>query len=180
MTSTAPSDTQQQPPAALLLHRCCRHAFGDQYRATDMVVEGPGKLEMTFTPADGGKPQQFTIYDFKGGWVGGWGVGWGGVGGGVRAWAGLIVLVGGGPGLMFGAGMGWGRGGLYRPHASPSASPTCTSPPPLTDPLCCHAPALPVPQVRAWPWGCTTPRSRSAALQSRASSTPWRASGEPV
>ena len=53
--------------------RCgCRHAFGDQYRATDMVVDGPGKLEMTFTPADGGKPQQFTIYDFKGGWVGGW------------------------------------------------------------------------------------------------------------
>ncbi|KAG7671778.1 hypothetical protein Ndes2526B_g07320 [Nannochloris sp. 'desiccata'] len=43
-----------------------RHAFGDQYRATDMVVDRPGKLEMTFTPSDGSKPQNFTIYDFKG------------------------------------------------------------------------------------------------------------------
>ncbi|MEC8145230.1 MAG: NADP-dependent isocitrate dehydrogenase, partial [Pseudomonadota bacterium] len=31
-----------------------RHAFGDQYRATDFVVQGAGKLTMTFTPADGG------------------------------------------------------------------------------------------------------------------------------
>lgn len=30
-----------------------RHAFGDQYRATDIVVEGPGKLELVFTPKDG-------------------------------------------------------------------------------------------------------------------------------
>ncbi|EFN59017.1 hypothetical protein CHLNCDRAFT_55969 [Chlorella variabilis] len=43
-----------------------RHAFGDQYRATDFVVDGPGKLEMIFTPEGGGAPQQFTIYDFKG------------------------------------------------------------------------------------------------------------------
>ncbi|PSC67826.1 isocitrate NADP-dependent [Micractinium conductrix] len=47
-----------------------RHAFGDQYKATDFVVDGPGKLEMTFTPADGGKPKQYTIYDFKGAGVG--------------------------------------------------------------------------------------------------------------
>src|SRR5690349_5276122 len=35
-----------------------RHAFGDQYRATDLVVPGPGKLTMTFTPKGGGKPMQ--------------------------------------------------------------------------------------------------------------------------
>ncbi|WPT12003.1 Isocitrate dehydrogenase [NADP] cytoplasmic [Picochlorum sp. SENEW3] len=43
-----------------------RHAFGDQYRATDFVAPGPGKLEMTFTPADGGAPEVMEIYDFKG------------------------------------------------------------------------------------------------------------------
>lgn len=43
-----------------------RHAFGDQYRATDFVVPGAGKLEMTFTPADGGEPQKFEIFSFKG------------------------------------------------------------------------------------------------------------------
>ena len=41
-----------------------RHAFGDQYRATDFKVPGPGKLTMTFQPADGGPAQQFDIYDF--------------------------------------------------------------------------------------------------------------------
>jgi len=45
-----------------------RHAFGDQYRATDMVVDRPGKLTMTFTPK-GGSPQSFDVYDFKGGGV---------------------------------------------------------------------------------------------------------------
>jgi isocitrate dehydrogenase len=43
-----------------------RHAFGDQYRATDTVIRGKGKLTMTFTPADGSKPQVFDVYDFKG------------------------------------------------------------------------------------------------------------------
>ena len=43
-----------------------RHAFGDQYRATDMVVDGPGKLQLTFTPANGGAAQTFDVYDFKG------------------------------------------------------------------------------------------------------------------
>lgn len=43
-----------------------RHAFGDQYRATDTVIKGKGRLTMTFTPADGGQPQVFEVYDFKG------------------------------------------------------------------------------------------------------------------
>lgn len=43
-----------------------RHAFGDQYRATDMVVKGKGKLTMTFTPEDGSEPQVFEVYQFKG------------------------------------------------------------------------------------------------------------------
>jgi isocitrate dehydrogenase len=47
-----------------------RHAFGDQYKATDFVVPGPGKLTMTFTPAGGGKPVNYEIFDFPGGGVG--------------------------------------------------------------------------------------------------------------
>jgi isocitrate dehydrogenase len=43
-----------------------RHAFGDQYRATDALAPGPGKMEMVFTPADGGEVQKFDVYDFKG------------------------------------------------------------------------------------------------------------------
>jgi isocitrate dehydrogenase len=43
-----------------------RHAFGDQYRATDTVIKGKGKLTMTFTPADGRPAQVFEVYDFKG------------------------------------------------------------------------------------------------------------------
>ncbi len=43
-----------------------RHAFGDQYRATDMVVKGKGKLTMTFTPEDGSEVQSFEVYNFKG------------------------------------------------------------------------------------------------------------------
>jgi len=46
-----------------------RHAFGDQYRATDFKVPGPGKLKVTFTPADGGAPIEHEIYDFPGGGV---------------------------------------------------------------------------------------------------------------
>ena len=42
-----------------------RHGFGDQYRATDFVVPGAGKLTVTFTPADGGKPITRDVYDFK-------------------------------------------------------------------------------------------------------------------
>ena len=47
-----------------------RHAFGDQYRATDAVFKGKGKLTLTFTPEDGGEPQQFEVYNFKGDGVG--------------------------------------------------------------------------------------------------------------
>ncbi|WP_028467411.1 NADP-dependent isocitrate dehydrogenase [Nisaea denitrificans] len=46
-----------------------RHAFGDQYRATDMVVKGPGKLTMTFQPADGGDAITHEVFDFPGGGV---------------------------------------------------------------------------------------------------------------
>jgi len=46
-----------------------RHAFGDQYRATDFVVPGPGSLAMTFTPADGSQPMELEVYDFPGGGV---------------------------------------------------------------------------------------------------------------
>lgn len=42
-----------------------RHAFGDQYRATDVKIKGPGKLTMTFTPKEG-TPQTWEIYDFQG------------------------------------------------------------------------------------------------------------------
>ena len=41
-----------------------RHAFGDQYRATDYKVPGPGTLTMTFTPDDGSAPQEFEVYKF--------------------------------------------------------------------------------------------------------------------
>ncbi|MBC7396868.1 MAG: isocitrate dehydrogenase (NADP(+)) [Bdellovibrionales bacterium] len=43
-----------------------RHAFGDQYRATDTVIKGKGKLTMTFTPEGGGEAQNFEVYNFKG------------------------------------------------------------------------------------------------------------------
>ena len=46
-----------------------RHAFGDQYKATDFVVPGAGTLTMTFTPKDGGKPTEYTVYEFAGGGV---------------------------------------------------------------------------------------------------------------
>ncbi len=46
-----------------------RHAFGDQYRATDFVVKTPGKLTMTFTPKDGSAPTHYDIFDFPGGGV---------------------------------------------------------------------------------------------------------------
>jgi isocitrate dehydrogenase len=41
-----------------------RHAFGDQYRATDTRIPGAGKLTLTFTPADGSKPMEFDVFDF--------------------------------------------------------------------------------------------------------------------
>ncbi len=46
-----------------------RHAFGDQYRATDLVVPGPGKLTLTYTPSSGDAPIELDVYDFPGGGV---------------------------------------------------------------------------------------------------------------
>jgi isocitrate dehydrogenase, NADP-dependent, eukaryotic type len=43
-----------------------RHAFGDQYRATDFRVPGAGTLTMTFTPKDGGEPVEYEVFDFPG------------------------------------------------------------------------------------------------------------------
>ena len=43
-----------------------RHAFGDQYRATDFVVPGKGKLTVTFTPDDGGAPISHEVFKFPG------------------------------------------------------------------------------------------------------------------
>ncbi|EYU34732.1 hypothetical protein MIMGU_mgv1a005695mg [Erythranthe guttata] len=43
-----------------------RHAFGDQYRATDTIIPGPGKLKMIFAPENGGEPIELDVYDFKG------------------------------------------------------------------------------------------------------------------
>ena len=43
-----------------------RHAFGDQYRATDVKIKGKGKLTMTFTPTDGSAPETWNVYDFDG------------------------------------------------------------------------------------------------------------------
>jgi isocitrate dehydrogenase len=42
-----------------------RHAFGDQYKATDAVIKGKGKLTMTFTP-ENGTPTTWDVYDYKG------------------------------------------------------------------------------------------------------------------
>src|ERR687895_371532 len=46
-----------------------RHAHGDQYKATDFVVPGPGTLTITFQPTDGGDPMEFTVADFPAGGV---------------------------------------------------------------------------------------------------------------
>jgi len=43
-----------------------RHAFGDQYRATDFLVPGKGKLTMRFEPEDGGEAQEYEIFQFPG------------------------------------------------------------------------------------------------------------------
>ncbi len=42
-----------------------RHAFGDQYRATDFVTKGKGKLTISFTPEDGSPVQSFEVFNFK-------------------------------------------------------------------------------------------------------------------
>ncbi len=46
-----------------------RHAHGDQYKARDFVVPGPGRVTITYTPANGGAPMEMTVADFGGGGV---------------------------------------------------------------------------------------------------------------
>ncbi len=46
-----------------------RHAFGDQYRATDLVIPGEGTLTMTYTPKNGDEPIELDVCDFPGGGV---------------------------------------------------------------------------------------------------------------
>jgi isocitrate dehydrogenase len=46
-----------------------RHAFGDQYRATDLVVPGAGTLTLTYAPKDGAEPVELDVYDFPGGGI---------------------------------------------------------------------------------------------------------------
>jgi len=43
-----------------------RHAFGDQYRATDFLVPGAGTVKMIYTPDDGGKPVEYELFKFPG------------------------------------------------------------------------------------------------------------------
>ncbi|WP_372816361.1 NADP-dependent isocitrate dehydrogenase [Pedobacter sp.] len=43
-----------------------RHAFGDQYRATDFLTKGKGKLTITFTPEDGSGQESFEVFNFEG------------------------------------------------------------------------------------------------------------------
>lgn len=43
-----------------------RHAFGDQYKATDFTVPGPGRLTVTFTPEDGSEPIEHVVFDYPG------------------------------------------------------------------------------------------------------------------
>ena len=41
-----------------------RHAFGDQYRATDIKIPGEGKLTLTWTPKDGSAPMELEVFDY--------------------------------------------------------------------------------------------------------------------
>ena len=43
-----------------------RHAYGDVYKNTELRVEGPGKVELVYTPADGGSEIRATVHDFNG------------------------------------------------------------------------------------------------------------------
>ncbi|WP_059013012.1 NADP-dependent isocitrate dehydrogenase [Streptomyces specialis] len=43
-----------------------RHAFGDQYRATDLRIPGEGTLTLSYTPKDGSEPIELEVYDFPG------------------------------------------------------------------------------------------------------------------
>ena len=42
-----------------------RHAFGDQYKATDIKVDQPGTLKLVFTPKEGGEPEEYEVFNFE-------------------------------------------------------------------------------------------------------------------
>ncbi len=46
-----------------------RHAYGDQYRATDTLIPGEGRLTLTFTPQNGDEPIELNVFDFPGGGI---------------------------------------------------------------------------------------------------------------
>jgi isocitrate dehydrogenase len=46
-----------------------RHAFGDQYKATDFKIDRPGRLTVSFTPEDGSEPIEHVVFDYPGGGV---------------------------------------------------------------------------------------------------------------
>ncbi|MCI1650331.1 NADP-dependent isocitrate dehydrogenase [Bifidobacterium tibiigranuli] len=46
-----------------------RHAFGDQYKATDFKIDRPGRLTVSFTPEDGSDPIEHVVFDYPGGGV---------------------------------------------------------------------------------------------------------------
>jgi isocitrate dehydrogenase len=41
-----------------------RHAFGDQYKSTDFIAPGPGRLQLVYTPTDGSEPTELNVFDF--------------------------------------------------------------------------------------------------------------------
>ena len=43
-----------------------RHAHGDQYKACDLVIDGPKKVTMIVSDADGSNPQEYPVFGFKG------------------------------------------------------------------------------------------------------------------
>ncbi|KAI8010537.1 Isocitrate dehydrogenase [NADP] [Camellia lanceoleosa] len=43
-----------------------RHAFGDQYKATDAVIKGPGKLKLVFVPEGKDEKMELEVYNFTG------------------------------------------------------------------------------------------------------------------
>jgi len=47
-----------------------RHAHGDQYKATDFVVDKPCKFELVYTPTDGSPPTRYVVFDYPGGGIG--------------------------------------------------------------------------------------------------------------
>ena len=57
------------PPAVRLWKKPIiigRHAYGDIYKCTEMVIEGPGTAEIVFTPAGGGQKKALAVHEFKG------------------------------------------------------------------------------------------------------------------